>query len=610
MGVSGVIQKTSNGGSTWVPQGSGTTNKLSFVHFIDAQNGWAVGDNGTICQSSNGGNNWEPQSSGTTNSLLSVYFNDAQNGWAVGVVGTTLSTTNGGSSWVRQTSGTSNSLLSVHFNNPQSGWAVGELGTILTTTTNNPINPETPTSLLQGSFFEKTPANCNPSNIPVSGKLIKAMPGPYYGISQNNGDYSLRVPLADSAVNFTLQPINLSNSAFQIETVCPPASQIQVSVDTMPDTLSGNNFGFEITPCHHLDVQIASNRRRRCFQNTTSIYYGNQGSLSAPDAYVLVEFPHWVRPVSASRSYVTLNDSVWRFNLDTVSAGESGSFTIKDSVICGNLGILGLSQCTKATIFPAPDCPPPTGYNGAEVTVSGKCNDGFVSLSIYNKGNADMTDSVDYWVYLDSIQVKQAKVKLMAGDSLKLSVEALGMSVHLTANQVANHPSEVFVSTTVENCSDTTVFYPRPMVNRFPKQQTANSKIHCLEIRGSYDPNDKQAFPIGFTNQNIIAPNTRLEYLVRFQNTGNDTAFTVYVIDTLDQNLNVESFEMGAASHNYQLSMQTVKSGKTFLRWQFNNIHLPDSNTNEPASNGFIQFRISPKAGLALGSKVHNHAEI
>jgi hypothetical protein len=97
---------------------------------------------------------------------------------------------------------------------------------------------------------------------------------------------------------------------------------------------------------------------------------------------------------------------------------------------------------------------------------------------------------------------------------------------------------------------------------------------------------------------------------VRFQNTGNDTAFTVYVIDTLDQNLNVESFQMGAVSHPYQLNMQTVKSGKTFLRWQFDNILLPDSNTNQLKSNGFIQYRISPKPGLALGSQVRNHAEI
>jgi uncharacterized repeat protein (TIGR01451 family) len=147
-------------------------------------------------------------------------------------------------------------------------------------------------------------------------------------------------------------------------------------------------------------------------------------------------------------------------------------------------------------------------------------------------------------------------------------------------------------------------------VNRFPKQQTASSKVHCLEILGSYDPNDKQAFPRGFTNQNIIPPNTELEYLVRFQNTGTDTAFTVYVIDTLDQNLNVESLELGASSHPYQISLQTTKSGKTFIRWQFDNILLPDSNTNELRSHGFVQYRISPKSGLAPGSKVRNHAEI
>ena len=193
-----------------------------------------------------------------------------------------------------------------------------------------------------------------------------------------------------------------------------------------------------------------------------------------------------------------------------------------------------------------------------------------------------------------------------------MRIESLGQTVHLTVNQVQNHPAELFTSTTVERCSDTTIFYARAAVavNNFPLPQRAESKTHCLEIRGSYDPNDKQAFPKGFTSQHIIAPNTRLDYLVRFQNTGNDTAIGVYVIDTLDTNLNPESLEMGAASHNYELSMQTVKSGKTFLRWQFNNIMLPDSNTNEPKSNGFIQYRISPKANLPLGTKVRNHAEI
>jgi uncharacterized repeat protein (TIGR01451 family) len=115
---------------------------------------------------------------------------------------------------------------------------------------------------------------------------------------------------------------------------------------------------------------------------------------------------------------------------------------------------------------------------------------------------------------------------------------------------------------------------------------------------------------MGFTANHIIAPGTALEYLIRFQNTGTDTAFVVTISDTLSQYLNPETFEMGAASHPYQLSMQTSANGKTALRWQFNHINLPDSNTNLLASQGFIQFRISPKDSLPLGTTVFNDAAI
>ncbi len=221
-----------------------------------------------------------------------------------------------------------------------------------------------------------------------------------------------------------------------------------------------------------------------------------------------------------------------------------------------------------------------------------------------------MLDSTTYSVYLDSILVSQKRLKLVQNDSIVFQVQANGKSVRLQADQPSNHPTQNAVVLNVEGCGQSNQNISKGFVNKFPLAQSPNSKTHCLPIIGAYDPNDKQVFPIGFTNKNIIPPNTQLEYLVRFQNTGNDTAFTVYVIDTLDQNLNIESLEMGAVSHNYQLSMQTVRSGKTFLRWQFNNIQLPDSSTNQLKSNGFIQYRISPKANLALGSKVRNHAEI
>ena len=55
MGTDGTILATSNGGATWTPQNSGTTESLSGVAFANASDGWAVGDDGAIVSTSNGG---------------------------------------------------------------------------------------------------------------------------------------------------------------------------------------------------------------------------------------------------------------------------------------------------------------------------------------------------------------------------------------------------------------------------------------------------------------------------------------------------------------------------------------------------------------------------
>lgn len=607
-GESGLILHTENGGDSWSIQNNvGATPYLREIFFKDVLHGWALGDIGTLLRTSDGGNTWTSSITNTSSDLCDVYFLDSLSGWVASNDGRILKTSDGGITWLSQITPTILGIKGIYFTDPLHGWAVGYGGTILTTTTNDYVFPEEPHSVISGTLFTRVGNNCTPSSIPAANRVVKANPGPYYGFSSANGEFNLRIPLSDTALPYTIQPVGLTGSAFQISTVCPPSGQLSVLVDTLPDTLTGNNFGLEISPCHQLNVEIASNRRRRCLHSTTTVSYVNQGSLSALDAYVLVEFPHWVRPISASIPHTALNDSIWQFNLDTVKAGHGRSFTIVDSVLCSHPEIRNLTQCTKATIYPAPDCPSPN-WSGAEISASGQCNNGWVQFTIRNKTSVVMPDSVTYWIYLDSIQVKTGKVKLAAGDSAQLWVETIGMTAHLSVNQVLNHPTEIFVTATVEGCGSTQP--PTVSANNFSKVKTPNSKTHCLPICDSYDPNDKQAFPIGFTANNVVKPGTEMEYLVRFQNTGNDTAYTVYVIDSLDNNLNVESLEIGAVSHPYELTLQTTRQGRNFLRFQFNQIMLPDSNTNELLSHGFLQYRISPKAGLALGSQAKNEAEI
>jgi uncharacterized repeat protein (TIGR01451 family) len=469
-----------------------------------------------------------------------------------------------------------------------------------------------PSTVIAGDLYHEANLNCNKDSgeMVFKYKVVKATPGNYYGMSNAAGKYHLVLPLdTTNAINYDINGFNDNYQMFDPIPNCPSNNVHNVNTGTVPDTLVGYDFGYQLPSCHWLDVQLASNMRRRCTRNTTTLTYSNLGSMMASNANIIVDFPKYVVPVSSSIPWLYINDSTYQFNLGDVASGQSGTITIIDSVKCGLPGINGISQCTKATIYPVPNCPS-ANWNGAEIGIAGRCENGFVILDIFNKGTANMNDSIEYEVHIDSISVFSAKAMLNAGDTLHLQAIANGHSVHMYANQVAFHPTSLYASLTIESCSNDSTFVPSAYVNHFPLAQAPNSKTHCLPIISSFDPNDKQVFPMGFTANHIIAPGTALEYLIRFQNTGTDTAFVVTISDTLSGNLNPESFEMGAASHPYQLSMQTSANGKTALRWQFNQINLPDSNVYVLGSQGFVQFRMAPKDSLPLGTTVLNDAAI
>lgn len=136
---------------------------------------------------------------------------------------------------------------------------------------------------------------------------------------------------------------------------------------------------------------------------------------------------------------------------------------------------------------------------------------------------------------------------------------------------------------------------------------TNNTYCYSRMVTGSYDPNDKTPNPIGIgATGDIAASVTDLTYLIRFQNTGNGPAVNIKITDTLSPNLNVNTFEMLCSSHNYNID---ILEGN-ILRWKFNNIMLPDSNSNEPASHGYIQYRIKRTTNNTPGTQIKNTAYI
>ena len=134
-----------------------------------------------------------------------------------------------------------------------------------------------------------------------------------------------------------------------------------------------------------------------------------------------------------------------------------------------------------------------------------------------------------------------------------------------------------------------------------------NIADHSVTVTGAYDPNDKLAYTSG-GNTSVwqIGEDEWIDYTIRFQNTGTDTAFFVVITDTLPPNLDPATFQAGAASHTSSVSMH----GNGVLRWNFPNILLPDSNVNEALSHGFVGFRIRPRLPLLPGDEITNIANI
>ncbi len=130
----------------------------------------------------------------------------------------------------------------------------------------------------------------------------------------------------------------------------------------------------------------------------------------------------------------------------------------------------------------------------------------------------------------------------------------------------------------------------------------------CREVTNAKDPNIISVAPGGVGDDGKITPDIdELAYTIRFQNTGSDTAFKVVIVDTLNHNLfNIGSLRIGAASHDFSFEL----SGSGILTWTFDNIMLPDSNSNEAASHGVVKYKVKLHSGLAVGTAIRNRAGI
>lgn len=155
----------------------------------------------------------------------------------------------------------------------------------------------------------------------------------------------------------------------------------------------------------------------------------------------------------------------------------------------------------------------------------------------------------------------------------------------------------------VNNIDDTLVYLAAITPSTGDETQFDNSFILPQRIIGSYDPNDKQC--LEGSKIDISKIGDYLHYQIHFQNEGTDTAFNVVVADTLSDKLDWNSFEFIGSSHTAEVKLANNK-----LEFFFQNINLPYKAINEPASNGWVAFKIKPKPSVVIGDSLNNSAAI
>jgi photosystem II stability/assembly factor-like uncharacterized protein len=150
--MDGVILHTSDGGLTWAPQASQLGGPLAGVQFVDATHGWAVtdepgagsGSNDAVERTTNGGATWVPQFVANMALPSSVSFSSDDVGCVAGgyvpngngaEVPAVFRTTDGGQSWTKATipvgSGQQGTMWSLSFADADDGWAIEAIYTAL-----------------------------------------------------------------------------------------------------------------------------------------------------------------------------------------------------------------------------------------------------------------------------------------------------------------------------------------------------------------------------------------------------------------------------------------------------------------------------------------------
>lgn len=412
------------------------------------------------------------------------------------------------------------------------------------------------------------------------------------------GTYTWTGPagFTSSLENPTISGVDGTNSGFYYlnytrDTTCNYTDTVYVSVDTC-GTLTGNLYGDLNANCA-MDTAEASigNVQMKLTQSGSFVGYAWTDVFGfyyfdvPPGIYTIEVVPDASFPITCPGSLA-----------HTTTVLASTTTTENFAVDCGSLDVAAFGVAVSGiAFFP--------GVTNQMYPVTASLGPDCSTTPVPGEFMLVLDPLVSYAGPYSSYPGPSSIVTAATGDTLKWTV------ADVTDIGYYGYLDFPFMYTTnVTATIGDTVHFTAIILPMVGDIDPGNNIYECSYIVGnSYDPNSKEVSPRGDGPSGFIPANTpSLEYTINFQNMGTAPAHNIFILDTLDANVDVATLHIITSSH----LMTTTMMPGNILKFNFSNIMLADSASNEPMSHGFVKYSIAPVAGLTPGDQIMNTAHI
>lgn len=458
---------------------------------------------------------------------------------------------------------------------------------------------------LSGTAFLDKDQDCllDSDEYTVPNLVVEVQPGNEFALTDALGTYRMNVDSGHLGLSI------YSPFVSGILPLCHPGDSIPLYFPNLQDTLGGIDIPITLEDsCPRMQVEITGLSMRVCNISPLHVTYTNISADSITNAHVDVTLDPKLIFQNASLPHTVIGSNQFRFALPTTFPFQQGSFTIQAILDCNTS--YNSSVCNTAHIYPDSGCPQVSPlWTGASLAVSGECLPGdSIQFRIENVGTGNMLAPTSFIIVEDDVLRYGGDVQLAMGMDTLIHIQGNGSTWGCFVDQVPNHPFNSIPRVFVEACGQNSGggYSFGHVTNHQQDDLEPFHSIDCQIARSSCDPNVKIPHPMGTMSEHRISAADQLEYMIRFQNIGNDSAFRVVIQDQLPPELDMGTFAMLSSSHPYSLQFYPDR----VVEWTFDPIALVDSVTDPVGSQGFVKFVIQQEPGNVPGTRIENEADI